>query len=54
MVIFTSMNECLPLKQLAFFSISMASKTLDMLPILQDENLLLLGLSPLVADANIM
>jgi hypothetical protein len=44
----------LPVKQFLFLLSSMASSTLLMFPILQLENLLLFGRSPLVADANMM
>lgn len=53
----TNITICLdelPLKQLRFLLSSMASRTLLMLPMLQVENLLLFGRSPLVADANMI
>lgn len=41
-------------KQFRFLLSFIASRTLDMFPMLQPENLLLFGRSPLVADANMM
>lgn len=49
-----NLPKAVPVKQFLFLLSSMASRTFEMFPTEHPENLELFGLSPLVADANIM
>lgn len=53
-ILFPQKAPALAVKQFLFLLSTIASKTFDMLPTEQAENLLLFGLSPLVADANMI